>query len=316
MGLAISQALIIINTLQHGIKRSVETFTHMSSIERIFQYIDLPKESFLTKGDSPPSTWPSRGRVVLNNVSMRYNQNEPPVLKNLTVTIEAGWKVGVVGRTGAGKSSLINALFRLFADGLEGEIKIDEIDTSTINLLELRSRISIIPQEPILFAASLRYNLDPFNQYDDIALWNVLREVELVDIDLEQKIVTNGNNLSIGQKQLVCLARAMLRKNRVIVLDEATANIDSHTDELIQHTLRTKFTDCTVLTIAHRLNTIIDSNRILVLDAGQIVEFGSPYELLRDKPNGYFAQMVQNTGNVMSKNLLQQAEMAYFQNST
>ncbi|KAK2578495.1 hypothetical protein KPH14_002055 [Odynerus spinipes] len=315
VGLAISQALIIINTLQHGVKQSVEMFTQMASVERIFQYTDLPKETFLTKANPAPSTWPSQGRLVLNNVSMRYNQNDQPVLKNLTITIEAGWKVGVVGRTGAGKSSLISALFRLFADGLEGEIKIDDIDTSTIDLQELRSRISIIPQEPILFAASLRYNLDPNNQYNDATLWDVLREVELTDIGLDQKIVTNGNNLSVGQRQLICLARAILRKNRVIVLDEATANIDSYTDELIQRTLRIKFADCTVLTIAHRLNTIIDSNRILVMDAGQIAEFGSPYELLNDKPTGLFSQMVKNTGRVMSKTLLQQAEIAYRQNS-
>ncbi|XP_043486989.1 probable multidrug resistance-associated protein lethal(2)03659 [Polistes fuscatus] len=313
VGLAISQSLIIIGMFQYGIKQSIEVFIQTASLDRIFQYTDLPKEKSLTN-PAPPS-WPSQGQVVLKNVYMRYNPNEPPVLKNLTVTIEAGWKVGIVGRTGAGKSSLISALFRLFSEGLDGEIIIDGIDTSTISLQNLRSRISIIPQEPILFAASLRYNLDPFNEYDDATLWNVLREVEFNDIGLNDQIIANGNNLSVGQKQLICLARSILRKNRIIVLDEATANIDSHTDELIQRTLRTKFADCTVLTIAHRLNTIIDSNRILVMDAGEIAEFGIPYELLHDKPNSVFAQMVNNTGRVMSKNLLQQAEMAYRRNS-
>ncbi|XP_043679995.1 ATP-binding cassette sub-family C member 4-like isoform X1 [Vespula pensylvanica] len=311
VGLAISQALIIIGMLQYGIKQTVEVIIQMTSVERIFQYMNLPKEKSLTVANSLPPTWPSQGQLVLKNVSMRYSPNEPYVLKNLTVTIEAGWKVGIVGRTGAGKSSLISALFRLFSDGLEGQIIIDEKDTSTIDLRELRSRISIIPQEPILFAASLRYNLDPFNQYDDAHLWDILREVEFTDIGLNDQIIANGNNLSIGQKQMICLARSMLRKNRIIVLDEATANIDSQTDELIQRTIRTKFADYTVLTIAHRLNTIIDSTRILVMDAGEIAEFGHPYELLRDKPNGLFAQMVKNTGRVMSKNLLRQAEMAY-----
>ncbi|XP_047362116.1 ATP-binding cassette sub-family C member 4-like isoform X4 [Vespa velutina] len=311
VGLAISQALIIISMLQYGIKQTVEVIIQMTSVERIFQYMDLPKEKSLITMNPLPPTWPSQGRLILKNVSMRYSPNEPSVLKNLTVTIEAGWKVGIVGRTGAGKSSLISALFRLFSEGLEGEIIIDEKDTSTIDLQELRSRISIIPQEPILFAASLRYNLDPFNQYDDIHLWDVLREVEFTDIGLNDQILANGNNLSIGQKQLICLARSMLRKNRIIVLDEATANIDSQTDELIQRTLRTKFVDYTVLCVAHRLNTIIDSNRIIVMDGGEIAEFDHPYELLRNKPNGLFAQMVKNTGRIMSKNLLQQAEMAY-----
>ncbi|XP_043486988.1 ATP-binding cassette sub-family C member 4-like, partial [Polistes fuscatus] len=315
VGLAISQALILVGMLQYGIRQIVEISIQMTSVERICQYTNLPKEESLTSTNPAPPTWPSQGQIVFKNVYMRYNPNEPPVLKNLTVTIEAGWKVGIVGRTGAGKSSLISALFRLFSEGLDGEIIIDGIDTSTISLQNLRSRISIIPQEPILFAASLRYNLDPFNEYDDATLWNVLREVEFNDIGLNDQIIANGNNLSVGQKQLICLARSILRKNRIIVLDEATANIDSHTDELIQRTLRTKFADCTVLTIAHRLNTIIDSNRILVMDAGEIAEFGIPYELLHDKPNSVFAQMVNNTGRAMSKNLLQQAEISYQLNS-
>lgn len=143
------------------------------------------------------------------------------------MTIEPGWKVGVVGRTGAGKSSLISALFRLFADGLEGEIKIDGRDTSTLGLHELRSRLSIIPQQPFLFSESVRYNLDPFRAYSDISLWDSLRQVELTEFVLDQKVMHGGNNLSIGQRQLICLARAILRNNRILILDEATANIDS-----------------------------------------------------------------------------------------
>ncbi|XP_036142951.1 multidrug resistance-associated protein 4-like isoform X2 [Monomorium pharaonis] len=315
IGLAISQSLILIGRLQHGIRQITETMSLMTSVERILQYTNLPKEEPVTSDNPPPTTWPPTGQLCLKNVSMKYNEDDPPVLKNLNVTIEPGWKVGVVGRTGAGKSSLISALFRLFNEGLEGEIKIDGRDTSTVGLSELRSKISIIPQEPVLFSESLRYNLDPFNQYDDMKLWEVLRQVELNDIALDNNIFSGGHNFSVGQRQLICLARAILRNNRLLVLDEATANIDSHTDALIQKTIRKNFKECTVITIAHRLNTIIDSNRIIVMENGSIVEFGCPYELLHDKPNGYFSQMVEKTGKQMALSLLEQAKKACQKNN-
>ncbi|XP_036147821.1 multidrug resistance-associated protein 4 [Monomorium pharaonis] len=314
-GLAISQSLILIGCLQYGIKQSTETMSLMTSVERILQYTNLPKEEPVTSDNPPPATWPSIGQLSLKNVSMKYHKDDPPVLKNLNVTIEPGWKVGVVGRTGAGKSSLISALFRLFNEGLEGEIKIDGRDTSTVGLSELRCKISIIPQEPVLFSESLRYNLDPFSQYDDMKLWEVLRQVELNDVALDNDIFYGGHNFSVGQRQLICLARAILRNNRLLVLDEATANIDSHTDSLIQETIRRNFKECTVITIAHRLNTIIDSNRIIVMENGSIVEFGCPYELLHDKPNGYFSQMVEKTGNQMALSLFEQAKKACQKNN-
>lgn len=314
VGLAISQSLILVGGLQFSIKQIAETFSLMTAVERILQYTNLPKEPIVTSDDPLPPTWPSQGRLTFKNVSMKYDKNNPFVLKNLNMSIEPGWKIGVVGRTGAGKSSLISALFRLFDEDLKGEIEIDGRETGTVNLQELRSKIAIIPQEPVLFSESLRYNLDPFNQYDDVKLWEVLQLVELNELALDQNVLCGGHNFSVGQRQLICLARAILRNNRLLVLDEATANIDSYTDALIQDTIRKNFKDCTVITIAHRLNTVIDSDRIIVMENGYIVEFGTPYELLHDKPNGYFKQMVEKTGNQMAQNLLEQAKNAYLKN--
>ncbi|XP_012230272.1 ATP-binding cassette subfamily C member 4-like [Linepithema humile] len=314
VGLAISQSLILTGALQYGLKQIAETFSLMTSVERVLQYTNLPTEGPINSDNPPPPTWPAQGRLIFKNVSMKYDKNDPPVLKNLNVSIEPSWKVGVVGRTGAGKSSLISALFRLFDEGLDGEIRIDGRDTSTVGLRDLRSKISIIPQEPVLFSESLRYNLDPFNQFDDMMLWEVLRKVELNDCGLDQDVLSGGHNFSVGQRQLICLARAILRNNRLLVLDEATANIDSHTDAIIQNTIRSNFNECTVITIAHRLNTIIDSNRIIVMENGYIVEFGCPYELLQ-KPNGYFSQMVEKTGSQMAQSLLNQAKKACLKNN-
>ncbi|XP_043284009.1 probable multidrug resistance-associated protein lethal(2)03659 isoform X2 [Venturia canescens] len=304
VGLAISQSLILTGMLQYGVKQSTEVQSQITSVERILQYTDLPKEAPTTSRQPPPATWPERGRIEMKHVFLKYNDHDPPVLKDLNVIIEPGWKIGVVGRTGAGKSSLLSVLFRLFGEGLEGEIKIDDLDTSSIGLQELRSSMSIIPQEPVLFSESLRYNLDPFGKYPDPALWDALREVELEDALLDQKVNEGGSNFSVGQRQLICLARAILRNNKILVLDEATANIDARTDALIQKTIRSKFAECTVITIAHRLNTIIDSDRVLVMGDGKILEFASPYELLFVKENSHFSQMIRQTGETMAKNLM------------
>merc|ERR1711973_728879 len=210
--------------------------------------------------------------------------------------------VGIVGRTGAGKSSLTLGLFRII-EAAGGKIVIDGIDISDLALHALRSRITIIPQDPVLFSGSLRMNLDPFNSYSDEEVWNALEHAHLKTFAkslpalLDHEVSEGGENLSIGQRQLVCLARALLRKTKVLVLDEATAAVDLETDDLVQDTIRKEFADCTVLTIAHRLNTIMDSDRALVLDAGRVKEFDSPAGLLADK-HSIFYGMAKNAGIV------------------
>ncbi|XP_046426049.1 ATP-binding cassette sub-family C member 4-like isoform X3 [Neodiprion fabricii] len=311
-GLAISQSMILIGIIQEGLRYITIVISQMTSVERLLQYTNLPKEGPFAFDNSPPSDWPSMGSLDFKDVSMTYSIDKPPALKGLNLNIRPGWKVGVVGRTGAGKSSLISALFRLVGDGLDGEIFLDGISTKTIGLNDLRSRISIIPQEPILFSASLRYNLDPFEQYSDAELWNSIREVELGGVisSLDFSVAGGGANFSVGQRQLICLARAILRNNRLLVLDEATANVDPNTDALIQRTIRRRFVDCTVLTVAHRLNTIMDSDRVLVMDGGRIVEFDHPHLLLKDR-DGYFSQMVQQTGKTMAEELAKISESAF-----
>lgn len=212
-----------------------------------------------------------------------------------------------MGRTGAGKSSLIAALFRLAK--IDGSILIDGIDTKSISLHYLRSKISIIPQDPFLISGSLRTNLDPVKEFDDASLWSALDDVQLKNsfTSLDCLIDKDGGNLSLGQRQLICLARAILQHNNILVLDEATASIDSTTDALIQKTIRIKFKDCTVLTVAHRLNTVMDSDKILVINEGEVVEYGNPYTLLK-QGEGFFYNMVQKTGKLMAQHLTNIAE--------
>ena len=216
-------------------------------------------------------------------------------------------------KTGAGKSSIIAALFRLTEP--TGAILIDGVDIQSIGLDDLRRKISIIPQDPVVFSGTVRYNLDPFGEYPDADLWAALEEVQLREQvenfagKLDAKLAESGGNLSVGQRQLTCLARAVLRRNRILIMDEATANVDHQTDNLIQATIRSEFASCTVLTIAHRLNTIIDCDRVLVLDAGEILEFDAPYRLLKNRAQFY--EMVKKTGPIMFFHLYQAAKRAY-----
>ncbi|XP_068991532.1 ATP-binding cassette sub-family C member 4-like [Neodiprion pinetum] len=312
VGLAISQCLTLAELIQFGIKQSAMVTSQLPAVKRILQYTNLPKERTY-KTDKPLlDSWPSDGSLVFRDVSMRCVRNKSPVLKHLNVKIKPGWKVGIVGKTGAGKSSLISALFRLTGDGLEGEIILDEIDTKSIGLHELRSRISIIPQKPILFSASLRYNLDPFGQYSDAELWDSLREVELGDAvrSLDLRVTGGGANFSVGQRQLICLARAILKNNRLLVLHEATANMDHGSDGLIQNIIKRRFADHTVLTVTRQPHNVMDSDRVMVMRGGRIVEFDHPYLLLQN-PNGHFSRLLQQTGKEMTEKLTGIAESAY-----
>ncbi|XP_037300681.1 multidrug resistance-associated protein 4 [Manduca sexta] len=310
VGLAISQGLILVNMVQYGIKQATEVVSQMTSVERLVQFTSLPLEN--TAGPAPPKSWPQRARLVFKDLYLRYDADAEPVLKGLNIVVESGWKVGVVGRTGAGKSSLISALFRLAP--IEGNIYIDDVETGDIALKELRAKISIIPQEPVLFSASLRYNMDPFDKYSDAEIWKALEEVELKNsvTSLSASVASGGSNFSAGQRQLLCLGRAALARNKLLVLDEATANVDPNTDALIQKSIRKHFTDCTVITVAHRLHTVADSDRVVVMEAGTIVECGHPHELLQN-PEGHFTKMVQQLGPAPEQSLRDIASNAYAQ---
>ncbi|KAF7283323.1 ATP-binding cassette sub-family C member 4-like [Rhynchophorus ferrugineus] len=312
VGLVISQTLVLTGMLQYGVRQSAEVSSTMTSVERVLQYTKLDEEGPWEPlpANKPPIDWPQNGLVTFTHAFLRYSRNSPPSIRDLNVEFKPGEKIGVVGRTGAGKSSLVATLFRL-AD-VDGLVAIDAVDTGKVGLRILRSSISIIPQVPILFSASLRYNLDPFEKCSDDQLWKALERVELKQngVTLDTPVSEGGGNFSAGQRQLICLARAIVRNNKVLVMDEATANVDRQTDSLIQKTIREAFEQCTVITIAHRLNTIMDYDKTLVMDAGRAVEFASPHELLQN-PNSYFAKMVAQTGPSMEGKLKQTAKEAY-----
>ena len=258
----------------------------MTSAERVIAYTRIQPEPGYQNESQPPADWPDQGEVKLKKLELVYYNGGPKVLKDVNFTINPREKVGIAGRTGAGKSSLVSALFRM-PDPL-GDVIVDKIKITEINLQKARGVISVITQDPILFNGSLRMNLDPFGKYHDQEIWTALEEaklkalVEKLPNQLKEEIKEGGTNFSVGEKQLICLARALLQRNRIMVLDEATANLDYKTDQLIQETIRSKFKDCTVITIAHRVNTIIDYDRVLVLDDGKVVEFDQPEKLLQN----------------------------------
>uniref|UniRef100_A0A915PJI9 Uncharacterized protein n=1 Tax=Setaria digitata TaxID=48799 RepID=A0A915PJI9_9BILA len=309
VGLSVAYALsvLITQTLNWAVRMASELETNVVAVERLMEYTDLPTEGLASENlaHMPPRDWPSKGEIVFEKLKIRYRENLGLVLKGISATIHPAEKVGIVGRTGAGKSSLTLALFRI-VEADSGRILIDGEDISKISLDDLRSKLTIVPQDPIVFCGTLRMNLDPFGRFDDALLWNALRTAHLDSLvhslpdKLEYKLNEGGENISVGQRQLLCLARAVLRKSQILILDEAAASVDMETDALIQKTIREQFSHCTVLTIAHRLHTVLDSDRVLVLENGCIHEFDTPKNLLGD-PDSLFYAMAKESGILSAK---------------
>ncbi|XP_031394506.1 putative ABC transporter C family member 15 [Punica granatum] len=296
-GLAVTYG-INLNVLQASVIWNMcNAENKMISVERILQYSKLKSEAALLIEDSrPTSNWPEYGTISFKNLQIRYAEHLPSVLKNIDCTFPGKRKIGVVGRTGSGKSTLIQALFRII-EPRQGSIVIDGVDICKIGLHDLRSRLSIIPQDPTMFEGTVRGNLDPLQQYSDHDVWESLDKCQLGDLvrakeeKLDSTVVESGENWSVGQRQLFCLGRALLKKSSILVLDEATASVDSATDGVIQKIISQEFKDRTVVTIAHRIHTVIDSNLVLVLSDGRVAEFDSPSKLL-EREDSFFSKLI------------------------
>uniref|UniRef100_A0A8C1IQ56 Si:ch211-221f10.2 n=1 Tax=Cyprinus carpio TaxID=7962 RepID=A0A8C1IQ56_CYPCA len=293
-GLAISYAVQLTGLFQFTVRLLSETEARFTSVERINHYIKV--EAPICGSSAPASSWPEEGRITFQNVEMRYRDGLPLVLKNLSFSVLPEETVGIVGRTGSGKSSLGVALFRL-VELSRGSIIIDGVNIAHIGLEDLRSKLSVIPQEPVLFIGTVRSNLDPWDQYTDAQIWEALEKTHIKDMvsrlpnSLHSEVTDNGENFSVGERQLLCVARALLRHSKILLLDEATAAIDTETDRLIQDTIRSSFSGCSTLVIAHRLNTVLNCDRIMVLDQGQILEFDTPSKLLANENSRFRAMM-------------------------
>lgn len=292
VGLVITQVLSLAQVIQWGLMQWSDLENLMTSVERLLEYTKLSQES---SDGQMLQNWPEKGRVEFMKVSLTYANSHKQVLKDINFCLEPGEKVGIVGRTGAGKSSIISTLFRLY--NFEGKIEIDGVNTKTLNLDFLRKHISIIPQDPVLFAGTIRSNMDPMTKYTDAQIWRALESVHMKDSieSLEMEIKENDSTFSTGQRQLICIARAIIRKNMIVVLDEATANMDPETENLIQKTIKDNFQDCSVFIIAHRLQSVLDCNKVLVMDKGEIIEWDDPMKLL-ENTKGTFYNMVKQAG--------------------
>ncbi|GJQ66875.1 hypothetical protein Trydic_g7898 [Trypoxylus dichotomus] len=293
VGLAITQAFGLTGLLQWGIRQWAELENQMTSVERILEYSEVKPEKIEGK---EPVKWPNDGKIEFKDVELRYPKTNEIVLKKICFVINPGEKVCIIGRTGAGKTSIISSLFRLYPIE-SGAIFIDNLNIDHVSIKLLRSKISIIPQNPILFSGTLRSNLDPDAEMSDATLWTMLELIEMkgtiekMEFQLECTISEGGVNFSAGERQLLCLARALLHQNKILILDEPTANVDTRTDILMQKTIRSQFANCTILTIAHRLDSVFKANKVMVIDNGLVVEFDNP-TILRDNRESLFHKLI------------------------
>jgi len=326
LGLSLSYALQVTTSLNRLVRDFSDAEVNMNSAERLLYYaneIEIEDQ----QGLDPPKEWPDKGKIEMRHLTMKYAPHLPPVLKDINLDIKSFENIGVVGRTGAGKSSIVMTLFRLVQPEAGSSITIDDVSIMDLKLRELRQRIAIIPQDPTLFSGTIRFNMDPFNEHTDEEIWKGLENAGLKETisalkdKLEAEVRTNGENFSVGQRQLLCLARAMIRDSSILVMDEATASVDIETDAIIQQALRTKFDRVTVLTIAHRLNTIIDYDKILVLSKGEVLEYDTPKNLLFETneqgelvpcTTTEFSKLVDETGAVNAAMLRQAALDKYY----
>ncbi|KAI9594951.1 P-loop containing nucleoside triphosphate hydrolase protein [Syncephalis fuscata] len=303
-GFSLSFALSFVDIMMWLIRMYAIVEMNMNSIERVQEYLDIEQEApAIIEDNRVNEHWPESGEVKVESLVIQYTPEHDPVIQDLSFSVQPGERVGIVGRTGAGKSTLAISLFR-FVEATSGRIIVDDVDISKIGLQDLRSHLTIIPQDPILFNGTIRSNVDPFSSYDDESIWNALRRSHLIDDSdnrppglesLDSPVSENGSNFSQGQRQLLAMARALLRTNKLIIMDEATASVDFDTDTKIQQTIREEFSQATLLCIAHRLRTIIDYDKVLVMDAGRMVEYDSPYSLIQ-KPDSLFRQLCERSG--------------------
>ena len=276
-GLALVYVIQTLSSTQYAVRKTSEVENYMTSVERVITYTKLDREPGYAEERTPPQDWPRRGSIVLRDVSLTYYPGGPQVLKNINLSIKGGAKIGVAGRTGAGKSSFVAALMRM--PDADGEIIIDNVPIKDIGLQQARRGISVLGQSPVLFSGSLRKNLDIFDKFQDAELWQALEDVQLKDFverleaKLDHELLEHGANVSVGERQLICLARVLLQRSKIVVLDEPTAHVDPDTEQTIWNVVRDKLKESTVITIAHRLNTIKDCEKILVLKGGKVKGF-------------------------------------------
>lgn len=297
IGMALSYGLSLNMSFVASINNQCLLANQIISVERLKQYMHIPSEApEVIEDKRPPVNWPAVGKVDIQDLQIKYRPTAPLVLRGISCTFEGGHKIGIVGRTGSGKTTLIGALFRL-VEPSGGKIVVDGIDISTVGLHDLRSRFGIIPQDPTLFNGTVRYNLDPLAKHSDQEIWEVLGKCQLRETvqekeeGLDSLVVEDGLNWSMGQRQLFCLGRALLRRSKVLVLDEATASIDNATDLILQRTIRTEFVDCTVITVAHRIPTVMDCTMVLAISDGKLVEYDEPMNLMKTE-GSLFGQLV------------------------